>query len=522
MLTAAAYYRMSDDRQTESIPAQVKAVAELAEQHGYRIVAEYRDDGISGGDAERPDWRRMLDDAERAGWAAILCWDSDRFARLDPIELAYHIKPLRDAGVVLHTVAQGRVDWSDMAGRIVWAVQQEAKHSYLSDLSRNVLRGMERSVLSGRWPGKPPYGYAIGPEGRLVPDANAEHVRLIFRLYVAGDSLRKVAATLNEAGVGSPSGRRWKLQGVRSVLGNDSYLGRTTWGKHCRGKFGRVGRGGGRRAGGKGRDLNPEPVVIERTHEPLVSAATFAAAAGRLAANRTRTTPHRDGGAFVLSGLVRCGDCGQKMVGVTLRKGAVPHYRCLGRNLDPANPKRHAGAYTVRQADILEKIEDRLREKQNLDVLVAELTGATGGEARRAERESAARRAKALRKKVEAASARILSLPESVVPDATAQLEKLIDLRDAAERRAATLAAEPEVCPVNADRIRAVLENVPRAIREAPRPLLRDALEEAFDSIDCHFRTERRPDGRVKRHVLSKVTLEADSVRVKSSGSARR
>ena len=51
---------------------------------------------------------------------AVLCWDQDRFGRFDPLEAGYWIKPLRDAGIRLETVAQGRIDWEDFAGRIIF------------------------------------------------------------------------------------------------------------------------------------------------------------------------------------------------------------------------------------------------------------------------------------------------------------------------------------------------------------------------------------------------------------------
>src|SRR6478735_2220884 len=124
-ISAVAYYRMSTDRQEASIPDQREAVEKLARKQGYKIVREYADEGISGDDTERrAGFKQMLADARRADFEAVLCWDQDRFGRFDPLEAGYWVKPLRDAGVYLETVAQGRIDWEDFAGRIVYAVQQ--------------------------------------------------------------------------------------------------------------------------------------------------------------------------------------------------------------------------------------------------------------------------------------------------------------------------------------------------------------------------------------------------------------
>src|SRR5262249_32979526 len=100
IVPAVAYYRMSDDKQEASIADQREAVKAYAAEHGYRIVREYKDEGISGDDTEkRLEFQRMLRDAkDRGDFAVVLCWDQDRFGRFDPLEAGYWVKPLRDAG----------------------------------------------------------------------------------------------------------------------------------------------------------------------------------------------------------------------------------------------------------------------------------------------------------------------------------------------------------------------------------------------------------------------------------------
>lgn len=108
---AVLYLRMSDDRQEHSIPDQRAELLAYAGKHGYRILLEYTDSGISGDDTKRrPGFLRMREDAEKGDFQVILCWDQDRFGRFDPIEGGYWILPFRDAGVRLETLAQGRID----------------------------------------------------------------------------------------------------------------------------------------------------------------------------------------------------------------------------------------------------------------------------------------------------------------------------------------------------------------------------------------------------------------------------
>ena len=126
---AVAYIRMSSAKQDASPDQQRAEAAKLAIANNCRIVREYADEGISGDDPNRPGFLQMLADAtERRDFAAIICWDQDRFARFDSIKAGRYIDPLREAGVWLITKAQGVVDWNTFTGRMMYSIVQEGKH----------------------------------------------------------------------------------------------------------------------------------------------------------------------------------------------------------------------------------------------------------------------------------------------------------------------------------------------------------------------------------------------------------
>jgi DNA invertase Pin-like site-specific DNA recombinase len=148
----------------------------------------------------------MIADAERGEFRAILAWDQDRFGRFDSIEAGHWIHPLRQAGVCLVT-PQGVIDWSDFAGRLVYGVTQEAKHQYLRDLSRNMLRSRITSAKRGEWLSPAPLGY-VSVNKRLEFGDRGEIalVRRMFREYLAGRSLRAIAIQLNAEGLPTSRG----------------------------------------------------------------------------------------------------------------------------------------------------------------------------------------------------------------------------------------------------------------------------------------------------------------------------
>ena len=114
LIPAVSYIRMSDEKQEESPDQQRSEVSKLEKANGYHVIREYFDSGISGDATEkRIEFQRMIADAVSGEFKAILCWDQDRFGRFDSIEAGRWIYPLRQAGVHLHTVAQGVINWND-------------------------------------------------------------------------------------------------------------------------------------------------------------------------------------------------------------------------------------------------------------------------------------------------------------------------------------------------------------------------------------------------------------------------
>lgn len=154
---------------------------------------------------------------------------------------------------------------------------------------------MMAKALRGEGLGKPPYGYAVGPEGRLevVPE-ESEAVRLIFRMYNrSGAGMRRIVQSLNEKGVPTRGGRGWSIVTVRDVLRNRSYLGTYT-------RFG---------------------LRVPANHPALIDREDFRLAQEKMERRRTRRRESHPSEPFLLSGLAYCANCGNRMMGVSRRQG---------------------------------------------------------------------------------------------------------------------------------------------------------------------------------------------------------
>jgi DNA invertase Pin-like site-specific DNA recombinase len=537
-IRAVTYLRRSTDRQEASIPDQREAVEKLARQKGYRIVREYKDEGISGDDTERrADFRRMLDDATRLGdFDCVLCWDQDRFGRFDPLEAGYWIKPLRDRGVFLETVAQGRIDWEDFAGRIVYAVQQEGKHAYLRDLSRNVTRSMLARAKRGEWlGGRPPYGYRLNAAKRLEPSdpAEVETVRWLYREYLARDvGLCTLAKELNARGVPPPArsatarwrgGGLWAVQSVRNILIRPTYLGHTVWNRRHVGAYHTV-RGGEIATSSKPRrrivsNDRSEWVVFENTHEALVDRATFERVQQKLTARRDRSSSPSPGAPFLFTGLVKCGDCGWPMYGL--------HWRAGGKDgSEPRGGRKYicgqyhtyrrqgCGSNSVEERDLLDAalrtIEGHFLKPENLAALCAEIRRQEAEELAGAEPAAAAldRRITALAKKIDTGMERWLTAPPEMVADAGAKLEQWRKEREALEEQRRAV-AKPAVTEAALDaavkQITAGVATLRQRAGNADPAVLRDVLRNMLVKVVVDFK--QVPYGRRMRGVPTGGTL---------------
>jgi len=392
---AVSYIRMSSGRQEASPKQQRAEVEKLATKHGCKIIREYFDEAISGdATAKRLGFQRMIRDAEqKRDFAAILCWDQDRFGRFDSIEAGRWIYPLREAGVWLITVAQGVIDWNDFTGRMMYSIQQEGKHQFLIDLSKNVIRGKIEAARNGRGANTPPYGYDrtysdhTGKLVKRVPygekftkprewsmrfvlsdDVEAvNNVRWIFETFAHTDvGLSWIAADLNRRGVPSPKGKMWSVQTVAGILTRRAYTGANVFGQNAYGKYHHLG-GNGEIVTGPGKLNGGTPIVVEDVHDQLIDLETFDRCQRKLA-DRAVTGRKPRYSRYLLSGVLRCGHCGGTLAGKGYHKGSIPrYYACVNGATHPGKCCRYQMPQKPIEDYVLGVIEKRLLGDDAID-----------------------------------------------------------------------------------------------------------------------------------------------------------
>jgi DNA invertase Pin-like site-specific DNA recombinase len=351
-LRGVVYARKSKEDQADSIEQQLAWAAEVCPRERIAVAGTFADSGKSGhATGQRTDFHAMLrfcQDAHRKGEPVdvIVCWHANRFSRADSQETGWFVWEFRKVGVNRMLTNAGLLDFRDRATRVVFGIDQDfSANKFSEDLAETSTRGKLDRARAGRWcGGRVPYGYRLtflaGANGRPVPDRlvidpeTAPTVLWLFTSYATGRySLRMLAAELNARGEPTPSARAgekraaklWTVPTIRAILTNEVYLGHLVWNQSHQGRFmGVVRLKVVRRPGPGRRTVRNDPadhVRGEARHEGLADPDTFALCRRRLVEQRRNTTPKRGGGDFVLSRLLYCGHCEQRMVGRHKERG---------------------------------------------------------------------------------------------------------------------------------------------------------------------------------------------------------
>ena len=322
----ALYERLSRDDdlagESNSILNQKAYLENYAVQHGYTPFAHYTDDGWSGGNFERPDWKRMIADIEAGKICRVIVKDMSRAGR-DYLQTGFYTEVFfRQHGVHFIAIANS-VDSEDQNSNEFAPFLNIMNEWYLRDQSRKVSAAYKIKGNSGKHTSTHAiYGYKKDPEDKdrwIIDEEAAAVVRRIFQLSIEGHGGYEIAQILTREKVESPSyylasrgiglfkNRKdmsrpydWYGNSVNVLLSKPEYMGHT------------VNFRTSKKSYKDKRVMNPPEdwLIFENTHEAIVDPETWHLA------QQTRKTVHRTdttGVANPLTGLLFCADCGAKM-----------------------------------------------------------------------------------------------------------------------------------------------------------------------------------------------------------------
>lgn len=354
---AAIYVRLSKEdydkqgfEESESIQNQKTLLIEYAFSQKWDIQYIYVDDDRKGTDKDRPDFNRMLRDAQRKKFSIILCKSQSRFSReLEIIEKYLHGLFI-EWGIRFVSIVDN-VDTFVRGNKKTRQILGLTNEWYLEDLSDNIRSVFDVKRKKGEYIGSwALYGYVKDPENknRLVLDEEAAAVvREIYNLYLLGNGCQRISKLLNQRGISNPytykkqKGERinppnltkksayWATGTVYNILKNRTYTGDLVQGRFKKASY-------------KSKKLlrtSPEEwIVCEGTHEPIIEKDKFWKVQSLL---QSKAKPTLSGKVHVLSKKVRCLECGEYLtlsgVSVNSRNEPVRYLGCSNRRVNKEN-----------------------------------------------------------------------------------------------------------------------------------------------------------------------------------------
>ncbi len=328
-MKAAIYCRLSEEdrnKQSEtddscSIQNQKAMLLQYTMEQGWELYNIYSDDDYTGSDRRRPEFNRLLRDAEQHKFDIVLCKTQSRFTReLELVEKYIHglfpVWGIRFISIV------DNADTANKGNKKSRQINGLVNEWYLEDMSENI-----RSVLINRRKNGfhigafALYGYKKDPEqkGHLIVDEEAAAVvREVFALFAQGYGKTAIARMLNDRGIPNPTeykrlhGLRyrqpkmknstlWTYSAISDMLTNEIYIGNLV-----QGKYGSVSY--------KTKQNRPRPksewYIVEGTHEPIVGRELWDRVQA-LTAQKAR--PFAGGTIGLFAGKARCANCGYVM-----------------------------------------------------------------------------------------------------------------------------------------------------------------------------------------------------------------
>ena len=336
MYDAALYLRLSRDDiedggakiESDSIANQRELLRSFVKsQPDIQIFDIYVDDGYSGGNFDRPEFKRMTKDIESGKVNCVIVKDLSRFGR-EYIEAGRWIEKIYPALNVRFISVTDQFDsnTADFSEKsFVVPVKNFLNESYCRDISGKVRSHQKIKREKGEFIGAfAPYGYRKDSENKncLVVDVEAaDVVRKIFAWKMEGFSLGAIAEKLNERQVLSPKAYKkangenynsgfvgtdtpkWSAVQIKRILTNEVYIGNLVQGKQERISY-KV----------KKRLNKPETewTRVKDTHPAIIKQSEFEVVQKLLQydGRASKTAEH----ASFFSGFVFCGDCGTPMI----------------------------------------------------------------------------------------------------------------------------------------------------------------------------------------------------------------
>ena len=322
----AIYCRLSRDDDlagdSNSIIHQKDMLTRYARERDFPNVSVYSDDGWSGTNFERPDWKRLISDIEAGKVGIVLVKDLSRVGR-DYLRVGFYTEVTFPQNGVRFIAVNNGVDSANQSENDFTPFLNIMNEWYARDISKKRRISNKIKGNAGEPMGQPPYGYIKDPNDPkhwIVDDEAAQVVRRVYSMTLEGFGTEQIATQLEKDGVLTPrvywltkgikrpgKGKqqpptKWNSSTITKILSLQEYCGDIlnfkTYSKSYKNK--------------KRIDNDRENwVVFQNVHEAIIERAVYEQVQQKRGKIRKRRTNNGEHNMF--SGLLVCADCGSNL-----------------------------------------------------------------------------------------------------------------------------------------------------------------------------------------------------------------
>lgn len=329
------YMRLSredgDKEESSSVTNQREMLKRyVSEQENFFIVKEYVDDGYTGTNFDRPDFKQMIEDIEAGIIDTVITKDLSRLGR-ERLGVGHYTEIYFPEHNVRYIALLDNIDtYIDSGMNDMAPFKGVINDMYVRDISKKIRSSLIERKKAGNFLGvTAPYGYQKDPNNKfhlIINEKEAEVVKRVFRLYLEGNGLTRIAQILTKDGIPVPGESRdigktrrtalyssWKQTTIRRILDNRVYLGELVQFKRRKINY-----------KSKRRINVPEEerYICKGTHEAIIDEEDFNTIQNILKKNKSFKGTRHD---YLFKGLLYCAECGARL-NITYSNYALKKY----------------------------------------------------------------------------------------------------------------------------------------------------------------------------------------------------
>ena len=370
------YIRLSkedkDNIISESVKNQKSLLSQYVKENNLNVFDFYIDDGYSGTNFNRPEFKRLISDIELKKVNMVITKDMSRLGR-DYIETCNLIEKYFPTNGVRYVAITDNIDtYLDNTNNEMTPFKAIINDYYARDISKKIRSSLLAKKKEGKWvSGRCPFGYEIDAKNKnhlVINNEKAIIVKEIYEMFLKGISFYGITKILNENDIKTPSEyyefnwnkycklkKKWNTKTIKDILTNEIYIGNLVQNKRNKINY---------KINKVVYNSRDKFIIVENTHDAIIDKDTFYRVQELLPKSKNRCDKIEK---HLLDGLIYCGDCHSRILINSRRKRDGKCYIiCSGYRKDK-NCTVHSNNYDKLEKNIIDKLYDFINSNININ-----------------------------------------------------------------------------------------------------------------------------------------------------------